>query len=189
MTMKQAAVALILSFGAAAVLAGWQNAEAQIMGPPRAMAVTTNEQFSEDASERYGGELLSSYDISGAFPIDLATGRITGRLSFGPLTFTKDITQSTPQYARALGENREIEELTVRFFSIDGATRQEVLTRTITLLSVLVVSQQTYLPHTLDPDLQTVAVPTETISVTFRRLTWRDETTGEEATFDATSPI
>jgi type VI secretion system Hcp family effector len=163
-------------------------ARAQGYSAPILQSMTTKTQLSEDVVEAYGGETIFEYVLNGSVPLDVRTGQIIGPASFGPLTITKPVTQSTPQYTQALCEGGRIDEIELRFFSVDDRGF-EILSRTITLTNALVISQQTYLPDAQDPSQVDVADHTETLSFMYDRILWRDENGGAETEWDARSGV
>lgn len=123
-------------------------------------------------------EILSYTQTSNA-PFDPGAGRLTGRQTYGPITFTKPIDRASPLIAKAFTNNEEIEAI-FRFFqpSSEGDLRNFY---SITVSNGRIVGIQQVQPNTVNRN--TMALPEfEEIQLAFTTITWTHEDTNIEHT-------
>ncbi len=84
-------------------------------------------------------------------PRDSATGQSSGKRQHKPMLLTKELDKSTPLLFKALAQNENISEFTLRFYSPailgSGGSGTEVQTYTIKLTNATIVSINTILEN------------------------------------------
>jgi type VI secretion system secreted protein Hcp len=126
-------------------------------------------------SGREGTIAILSYSQSVWTPREASTGMATGRRLYQPLTVLKQIDQTSPLLAKALGLNEECEVWL--YFWIPTGTGAEIHFYTIHLEEAYISSIRGHMAY--DP---TGADSLEEVSFVFVTITWTYETTGAEFT-------
>ena len=78
-----------------------------------------------------------------------ATGQPTGSRIHSPLRVVKQVDKATPLMLHALCINKVFKEVTLDYYRIDPAGRQEVKYYTVTLKKVRICEMRPYVPNTL----------------------------------------
>ena len=110
--------------------------------------------------------LVSSYLFEVSAPHDSATGQVSGRRSYQPISITKELNASSPQILNALVTNENLKEVVISFFRTDR-TGKEFLYYKVTLNDAHITSDKQY------SNGNTVS---EDIAFTFRKITQEDLT-------------
>ncbi len=118
--------------------------------------------------------MVIAYEHTLRVPIDLATGRPSGKTEHGELTITKDLDKSTPVIARALVSRELITDWELHFWQ-PSRTGQEVHFYTIKLQDARVTAiQREMLNNKIPENMQ--HKEREHISFSYRSIieTWED---------------
>ena len=97
-------------------------------------------------------------------------GQVSGAVSHGPLTITKTITGSSPQFYAALCMNEVLKEVTIDFYRIDPKGIEEFFYQ-IQLKNAHIVKIEFRSASALDPSKEG-EVPMEDISFAYQTITW-----------------
>ena len=120
-----------------------------------------------------------AYEQAATSPRDAATGKMSGRRQYQPITVRKRIDKATPLLAKALSQN-ELAEATFRFFrTAPGGQRVHVYT--VEIHNAYITSRKDVVASTVDA--ATASLPAyEEVAFVFGSITWRWEDGGVEAT-------
>lgn len=118
-------------------------------------------------------------------PTDPQSGQPTGQRMHGPITFTKPIDRTTPLLAAALTSGERMERCQFQWFRTSATGTQEHYFTT--LLEDAVIVNIT----TISPDTQAEGhVPAkESISLTYRKITWEHNISGTSGADDWRKPV
>ena len=146
------------------------------------LTLTVNETAIEGdssvSSDGRGNDIeCYSWDHHLFWPVDPATGSLTGKRQHRPVKITKSVDKSSPLLFQALANNENVNTARFRFYRPDPATGDEQHYYTILLENGRISRITTLSPDTLEAGNAAQPVK-ETVSFTYQKITWTYEPTG-----------
>jgi type VI secretion system secreted protein Hcp len=104
-------------------------------------------------------------------PVEPTTGQASGVRVHSPFRIVKLIDKATPGFHKALCTGQNLAEVTVDFYRIDPATREEAKYYTITLRQARIVDIRPYMPMSFLPQNETYR-HMEQVSMVYEEIEW-----------------
>src|SRR5215475_13716227 len=105
-------------------------------------------------------------------PADLTTGEATGVRVHSPLRIVKLIDKASPGFHKALCTGQDLKEVTLDFYRIDPATREQKKYYTIMLRQARIVDIRPYMPMSFVPANESYR-HMEQISFVYEAIEWK----------------
>ena len=121
-----------------------------------------------------------SYNVKS--PRDAASGMASGRRQHSPITFTKAIDASSPQFFQALTTNEILKSVVFEFYGTNPNGEEQVV-YVVRLTNAVVAEIEQYAGRTGDATRSADSTPLEDIAVTFQRIEM-ESTTGKTMAVD-----
>lgn len=137
---------------------------------------------SSDIEGREGAIVVYAFGHSLSVPIDLQSGSPTGKRVHGPFKILKSFDKSSPKLYQACVTGEHLTKVTVKFYRI-APTGQEEHYYTIELEDAIIVNISPSMPTTFLQANEAYR-HMETVSFTYRKITWTYEPDGVESQDD-----
>ncbi len=120
-------------------------------------------------------------------PTDVQSGQPTGQRIHKPMTITKVFDKSSPLLYVALSTGERLPTVSLKFYRTSTAGTQEHYF-SIQLQDAIITNIEAEMPNCQDPS-QAHFTHLETVSFTYRQITWTHEVAGSSGADDWRSPV